>query len=203
MQHTDCTSAKVIEDIRAHCHELDRASTTYFYIDRTDLRSLSMNCLCRSIVSQLLTQNSRPMMAAVASRLKTDEGEESGLISTREWLDQFRILLQAFDRHYIVLDILDEGGDCTQLGFDELSDFIKQAMKHVDRKVNVIVFSRDLEQRRSTFKTMDAKTIEIDGDALALDMQTALRHRLSSVPEWPQSLKNTIETSLLGRANGS
>jgi hypothetical protein len=138
--------------------------------------------------------------------LYESESESAGLISTSRWMGEFQNLLESYDRNYIVLDALDEWEGHTQLSLDELSEFIEQVKAQVGRSVNLIAFSRDLEQLRNTFKSCGAEIIEIDDKALSLDMQTALRYRLSCPPKfakWPQSLKNTIETSLLGQANGS
>jgi hypothetical protein len=135
------------------------------------------------------------------------EGNSLGrFVSIGEWEDTLQEVLRGFGRSYVVLDGLDECEEYMQASLDGITEFIRKIMEDIRNRVHLIAFSRDLERLRNIFKRLNATTITIDGEALSLDLQTALRHQMSCQPKfakWPPSLKATIEASLLGQANGS
>jgi ankyrin repeat domain-containing protein 50 len=202
------TSARVIEDLQAHCHGDEDVSLNYFYIDGSDQRSLDVECLYRSFIAQLV-----PRIKDLPSRLRywrspyDSEGNPlGGFVSIGKWEDILREVLRGFGHGYVVLDGLDECEGYMQASLDGITEFIRKIMEKIRNKVHLIAFSRDLERLRNIFKRLNATTIAIGGEALSLDLQTALRHQMSCQPKfakWPPSLKVTIEASLLSQANGS
>lgn len=181
---------------------------TYFYIDGSDPKSLSIEDLYRSCLSQL-TSRKRTLPRNLDSlySLYGPEGDYTAIepVPTKQLRSALHELLSHFDHTYIAFDALDEAED--SIGLEKIVTFLESiSSKIAISRVHLVIFSRDLEQLRNLFQELGATSIAIDGSVLDLDLQTALHHELCFHPKfarWPVAVKKSVEESLLANANGS
>lgn len=179
----------------------------YFYIDGSDQRHLDMECLYRSFIAQLMSQEKElPFQLSYLYSYYGPNGHASVKSLPMHSLEA--LLQKAFQNRtqsYIVLDALDESEEFSQLGLDRIMEFVTK-LASMKVRVQLIVFSRNLERLRGMFDDLDATSVTIENDTLSSDLQTALRYQLTSqrkFAKWPPLLKKSIETKLLAQANGS
>jgi hypothetical protein len=124
--------------------------------------------------------------------------------SKKELRRLYQTFVEDFSKIYIVIDALDE---CQE--FIELDDMVQVLTELLDRKMrrtNILASSRPLEQLRRPFQNLGALQISMEDDAAHVDIETAVHSQLSgSAPfrRWPQTLRNSVETTLLSGARGS
>lgn len=179
----------------------------YFYIDGSDQRPLDMECLYRSFIAQLISQERElPFELTYLYSYYGPKGYSSAKSLPMHSLDKLlKEVLQNRTQSYIVIDALDECEELSQLGLDRIMEFITK-LTSIKMRVQLIAFSRNLERLRGMFDDLDATSVTIENDTLGLDLQTALRCQLSSqrkFAKWPPLLKKSIETKLLAQVNGS
>lgn len=208
IRSADKRSAKVINDLQNHCGVDESVGLTYFYIDGSDPKSLSIEDLYRSCLSQLASR--KRILPRNLDNLYSRYGP-GGYYTTKEPVPAKQLrsalheLLTHFDHTYIAFDALDEAED--SIGLEKIITFLESISSKISiGRVHLVIFSRDLEQLRSLFQELGATSIAVDGSVLDLDLQTALRHELCSHPKfarWPVAVKKSVEGSLLTNANGS
>ncbi|KAF7559303.1 hypothetical protein G7046_g4857 [Stylonectria norvegica] len=199
-------SAKVIEDLHDSNREDDYVGLSYSYVEGSDAATLEIEHLYRSFIAQLLASGGEiPRYLERLHRLHGPKGRSRHkTISIHDWEEVIGQITRPFNHIYVALDALDEIEET--LNIEEIEGFVRMIQRLARSKIHIIAFSRDLERLRSVFSSLNAATIAVDEEALSIDLQTALRHQLSSQPKfarWPPSLKKTIETSLLSQAKGS
>ncbi|KAF7551513.1 hypothetical protein G7Z17_g4943 [Cylindrodendrum hubeiense] len=197
--------ANVIENLEIDLVENERIGLVYFYIDGSGQKSLDIERLYRSMISQLIHKaRSIPDAFQYYGNYFRNRGKSRRRFSMRVWETIFQESIQLFDSVYIVMDALDESEE--SMGAQGIMDFIADIFKKLRDRVHIIAFSRDLEGLRTRFREMRALSITVSGQELDHDLKTALQTQLSRHPKfsrWPKSLKRTIEESLLTKANGS
>lgn len=175
-------------------------------MDGSDEQPLDVQSLYRTFTAQLSTQ-----VGDLPEELKDlyeycvgDYGKQS--TTDDEWRRVFMSMTQSFDHVYLVVDALDECEESIGLGV--MIDFIQDIWKRGKRRhnVHILTSSRDLQQIREVSDTLSIRQIHIQGPKLASDIRTAVKKCLSAdskFSRWPQSVKDTIETSLTTQAQGS
>lgn len=202
---TDLSSSHVIEDLQARCNENDQLGFCYFYFDGTDQILSEPSVMYRSLVSQLAAQKTTlPRSLQDFYYIYGPRGRfRDQVITKATWAKKAKECMRMFDTVYVVLDGLDE---CEgSINPEDIVQFIN-AVSRRPTKVHSIVFSRNLEQLRRVFESFDVTSISIETETLTFDLKISLRSSFSMNPKlsrWPSSLKQTVENSLLARANGS
>lgn len=181
----------MINDLRNHC-AAERSSMCYFFEDASLDKTVGIDSVYKVLTRQLLEQGTsmRPSVSYTAG-----------------WQRVFYDVLEKSSSTYIVFDGIDECDEPSQVGVSGLVQLIKKIIKSCPPgKVRIAIFSRDLEQLREEFGQLGARTVRIDPTATRKDMQTAVQHELSIQRKFarcPDSLKKTIEATLLAQAHGS
>lgn len=205
----DKRSARVIDDLQNHCGVDENVGLTYFYIDGSDPKPLSIDDLYRSCLAQLGSRK-RTFPRNIASLYSHRPGggyatAHKGANLAEQLRSALHELLRQFDHTYIALDALDEAED--SIGLENIITFLKMILSNTaEDRVHMVIFSRNLERLRNLFKELGATSIAVDGRVLDLDLQMALQHQLCYHPKfarWPVALKKSVEESLLAQTNGS
>ncbi|KAK7423870.1 hypothetical protein QQX98_000741 [Neonectria punicea] len=150
--------ANIIENLQTERQDDDNIGLAYFYIDGAGLTTLDAEGLCRSLISQLVTQKG------------SCRGNN---IPMGEWEGILQASIQEFSSVYIVLDALDESEE--SIGTEAMMDFINVIFGRVKDQVHIITFSQKLESLQNMFKELRATSIAISDHDLDHDLKTALR----------------------------
>lgn len=166
-----------------------------------------MECLYRSFIAQLLSQEKTlPYgLTSLYSRYGPNGRSPVKSIPLEKLEALLQEVLQERSNSYFVLDALDECEEFPQIGLDRIMEFVEN-LAAIRVRVHLIAFSRNLERLRTMFDGLNATSINIGSETLSLDLQTALKHQLSShrkFAKWPPLLKKSVEAKLLDQANGS
>jgi hypothetical protein len=202
-QHTDYLSSHIIESLGSEFDVISGdAAVLYFYIDGSENRPFSFNALYETLIYQLAHQTTGSLFLF---RQRTRHPESDEARSMQELRRSYNHLARNFNKIYIVIDALDESQEVST-DLDDLLVRISSLAEQTTSRTNVLISSRPLEQLRRSGQRSTALQITMKGDEILADMSKLLQSRLKSAApfrRWPQTLRSSVETTLLSKAGGS
>ena len=179
----------------------ESVGTAYFYIRHDDSDSHKPRNVIGSLVAQLARQN--PSALADIVQLHAQHNNYKSLSTAPEedeLNDQLVEMTRHFTKTYIVIDGLDECGPAFDADRKRLIDFIAELHDDHNKRIRLLVLSRDELDIRQRLTEMEYRVVSIA--ATSADLRLFANAWLPSLKIQSESLKIEIVDTLVNQANG-
>jgi hypothetical protein len=190
--------SSIIHQVERHCSQDPSLAFAYFYFDFNDAKKQ----IVRSLICSVITQFSRRCanipegLAGLYSHCIDGEHQPT----TTALMKVLRDIPAGFRHTYIMIDALDE---CVE--HDNLLLFIEEITDWELDNLHILATSRPDQIMKESIASRTSYTVNIQSAVVDVDIQIHIHERLQNdvrLHKWPLKVKQEIEMSLMGGAEG-
>lgn len=187
----------VIEHVQGLCRGAGAMRDyAYFYFDAADAGTRTVAGLLRSMIVQLCGRRDR--LPGEMQRLRSGDGSQEP--RSEDLVPVFLSLLDGVERTYLIIDAPEE---CIER--DALLDLLAQISARCGHHVALLATGRNEPDIAIRLAEIGSSFIVMEDDEVDTEIKWYVWRCLSRDPElkrWPDSIKDEIENTLIGKAHG-
>jgi ankyrin repeat domain-containing protein 50 len=184
----------IIEYVEELCLTESTHQYAYFYFDFNDTAKQRASQMLRSVIAQLCSRR-RDVPAELHELYRqNDNGQREP--TYQQLIETLHVLAKSFPT-YIIMDALDESS--------ERKELLKTITKELCGKMNILVTSRKEQDINEFLDGVAGITVSLAGSGIDNDIEFHVRKCLQTdkpFQNWPSSLNQKIEETLVKKANG-
>ena len=194
-------ASSIIEYLKAHCRRRTETAVVFFYFDFADGEKRDCGNMIRSLIRQLCPPNVDVPQALTLLYSSCNDGTTQPRLESL--LSVLREIIQQFQEVYIVLDALDECGEC-----EKLLEVIERVIGWEIDGAHVLLTSRQEHniERRMENICKEQDRVGVRGEEVQNDISIYVHSEIQTDPnlkQWQKypGLQEEIEQTLIKKAD--
>lgn len=177
---------------------MPKTVVAYFYFDFNDTGKRNVDCLVRSLITQLAAQSDsipQPLLELYGCH---QNGKKS--VDEEELVTTLRNMILTFHNVYIIFDALDESSDC-----EEVLRFIVATQEWELSRLHVLATSRQLAMIAEAFEGLVSERICLQDAHMNKDITAYITDKLANdktLTRWPPEVRRQIQEVLMAEEDG-
>jgi hypothetical protein len=191
-------SSTVIEELSTRCQSSSTTALAYFYFDFNEPKKSKADAFVRSIITQLLFQNTAAFIPIEKLFKQNNDGAFQPTL--QDLLSALSQMVSGFGGVYLVIDALDES---TEL--EDMLKLISDIRSWDEDHMHIIVTSRLESKIEDLLSTAATASLCLDEFVMAEDLSFYIASQLkedSKLARWPPDVQETIRHSLVKDSRG-
>jgi hypothetical protein len=191
-------SSTVIEELSTRCQSSSTTALAYFYFDFNEPKKSKADAFVRSIISQLLFQNTAAFIPIEKLFKQNQDGAFQPTL--QDLLSALSQVVSEFGRVYLAIDALDES---TEL--EDMLSLLSDIRSWDEGHMHIIVTSRLESNIEDLLSTTATSSLCLDESVMTEDLSFYITSQLkedSKLAKWPPDVQETIRHSLVEGSRG-